>query len=295
MAGVRNAQLFSLSEFVRAHWEPILQSASHSANDDLDELFILCKWIDAVGWVVLGIDLAVYDQESARNLLTTGRFRMVALYERHSRELRNVIPAHALVKIEELLGSGKISRGADFAEPVEDLHSYFFTGESLSQLLNQDTMILRYRRLVLTLDRKWPSGPISVDVLGRLLSEDTKPSDDFTLEEAIVASIRCVSAMALWNDLFRELRLAEQIAIGNREGLRRRMSEINGWRFGFDRTNIQEKFKHLAELLQCIFVDLRQSEMGVTLDSKILASNIEDVIDQWQNDHPFHLSYQASH
>ena len=64
MTHERNEQLFSLSEFFKAHWEPILESLNHSANDELDELFILCKWIDAVGWVSLGVDLAVYDHES---------------------------------------------------------------------------------------------------------------------------------------------------------------------------------------------------------------------------------------
>jgi hypothetical protein len=87
MTPERNKQLFSLSDFFRAHWIPILESLASPCNDELEELFQFCKWIDAVGWITLGIDLQVYDHESAKNLLAGGRFKMRALYERHQNQL----------------------------------------------------------------------------------------------------------------------------------------------------------------------------------------------------------------
>jgi hypothetical protein len=293
MTRVRDKQLFSLSEFYKAHWAPILESLNEPGNDELEEFYILCKWIDAVGWVNLGADLAIYDVEASKNLLSSGRLKLKALYERHSKDLSSVIPGYVLTRIEELINSGDISPEA-FSDPIEDLHPYFFTGESLSQLWNQDALMLWFRRAVLTRANEWPAGPISPEALTRLLWESDSPTEVFTLEEAVVGSIRCVNAMAMWNDLSRGLRLAERVPIDNREHLKRRMGEFNGWRFGFDKSNVNKKLTYLGELLRYIFLDSGQSQMGLSFDSQILAHNIENVIDEWHNDHPFYLSHGAS-
>lgn len=283
---MQNVREFSALEFFRAHWEPVVNRVQRAAEDSLEQVVATCQWIEAIGWVSLGVDLNLYDETLARNLLGSSRAVLGRLVEQHRIYLESMVPPHEFLRVEGLLGAGELSRDNSLSADNEFLAPYFFTGEALSQLLNLDDLILRFQEILLFGSRDLPGLPVSVPFLNSLLTEHSKPSGDYSAEEAVAAFVRCLSAMSSSNDLFRDLRLDAGIGVGGRAGLERRMGRLSGWRFGLDKPSIRERFTRTQGLLAAVILSETPIEYE---DMDQFMTGIGQLIEEWLRNHPFYL------
>ncbi len=212
------------------------------------------------------------------------------MLEEHRHYIEDNIPAREVIRIQELINTGTMSSDHSFSEYEENLGSYFFTGEALSQLLNQDDLILQYQEFLLFGYGELPSPPVSISSVVAYITDQEKPSGDYSAEEAVAAFVKCISAMGSSNDLFRDLRLDEQLEIPDRVGLERRMGQLNGWRFSLNEPTVKGRF----ERTRMVFYDALHSVIYPRTDGfenvefGKLDSGIELLIEEWIRNHPFH-------